>query len=95
MRTATLPDVNERMAHMLGASAADMVGQPSFDYVFPEDLEQAQRLFAVKRGGGMDPFEFRLRRKNGPGVWVEVQGTPMHDSEGVFVGIVGTFTERA
>lgn len=82
---------NETMAAMLGTTAADMIGKPSFEYVFPEDVEAAQRLFQAKSRGDLSSFEFRIRRKDGAPVWVAVQGTPMHDEEGRFRGIVGTF----
>jgi PAS domain S-box-containing protein len=83
---------NDRMAEILGTSPSQMVGQPSFTYVFPEDVEQAQRLFEIKKHGGIDPFRFKLRRQDGSSVWVDVQGTPMHNSVGAFKGIVGTFS---
>jgi len=82
---------NERMAEMLGTSPSEMIGQPSFAYLFPTDVEAAQRLFDAKKGGSAKPFRFRLRRQDGTALWVDVQGTPMHNAVGVFVGIVGTF----
>ena len=83
---------NERMAELLGTSRSEMIGQPSFAYVFPADVEAAQRLFDVKKGGSANPFRFRLRRKDGTALSVDVQGTPMHNTAGVFTGIVGTFS---
>ena|SRR5690349_16431985 len=83
---------NERMAEILGTSASEMVGRPSFAYVFPEDTDEAQRLFAAKTRGDAKPFHFRLRRKDGSAVRVEVQGTPLFNAAGVFRGIVGTFS---
>jgi PAS domain S-box-containing protein len=83
---------NERMAEILGTSPPEMVGCPSFVYVFPEDVEAAQRLFDAKVRGDKKPFRFRLRRKDGSAVWADVQGTPMHNAAGVFRGIVGTFS---
>jgi PAS domain S-box-containing protein len=32
---------NQRMAEILGTTPAEMVGHPSFDYVFPEDVPAA------------------------------------------------------
>jgi hypothetical protein len=32
---------------------------------------------------------FKLRRKDGSAIWVDVQGTPMHNAAGVFTGIIG------
>jgi PAS domain S-box-containing protein len=79
------------MAVLLGTTVDRLLGQPSFDYVFPEDVPGAQRLFELKSRGDMSPFEFRLRRSDGTPVWVSVQGTPMHDESGAFRGVIGTF----
>ena len=83
---------NEQMAEILGTSPSEMVGLPSFRYVFPEDVEEAQRLFETKTRGDIRPFPFKLRRSDGSAVWVDVQGTPMHNAAGEFRGIVGTFS---
>jgi len=42
---------NERMAEILGTSPSEMVGLASFAYVFPEDVDAAQRLFDAKTRG--------------------------------------------
>lgn len=82
---------NAAMCTILGVEPAELIGKPSFDYVFPEDLEAAQRLFESKQRGDPFPFHFRLRRKDGSAIWVNVQGTPMCNVAGDFIGIVGTF----
>jgi len=81
---------NDRMAQILGTSPSALLGHDSFDYVFHEDAPDAQRLFAAKKHGDAESFRFRLRRKDGAAIWVEVQGTPMFN-DGKFNGIVGTF----
>ena len=83
---------NERMAEILGTSPQEMIGQPSFIYVFPQDADAAQRLFEAKKRGDTRPFQFKLRRQDGSAVWAHVQGTPMQDAAGIFNGIVGTFS---
>jgi PAS domain S-box-containing protein len=83
---------NERMAEILGTSPSAMIGQASFAYIYPEDQKAAQQLFEAKKDGGIDPFHFRLRRKDGTAVWVDVQGTPMYNATRKFTGIVGTFS---
>jgi len=65
---------NERMAKILGTSRPEMIGQPSFDYVFPTDVEAAQLLFDVKKDGNANTFRFRLRKKDDTVLWVEVRG---------------------
>ena len=83
---------NDSMAEILGTTAAELSGQDSFLYVYPEDLAAAQRLFAAKQAGSPAPFHFRLRRADGGSIWVDVQGTPLRNAAGRFNGIVGTFT---
>ena len=83
---------NQRMSEILGTSTAEMAGQSSFMYVYPDDLAAAERLFEAKARGDSKPFHFKLRRKDGSGIWVDVQGTPLHNAAGVFNGVVGTFT---
>ena len=82
---------NAAMAEILGESAEELMSKPSFTYVFPEDMEAAQRLFENKQRGDVSPFRFRLRRADGSPAHVLVQGTPMHNVAGEFLGIVGTF----
>ncbi len=83
---------SERMAEILGTTPSEMAGRSSFDHIFPEDLDAAQRLFNAKTNGDKKPFHFRLRRKDGSAVRVDVLGTPMHNAAGTFKGIVGTFS---
>ena len=79
------------MCAILGVESSELIGKPSFDYLFPEDLDAAQRLFESKQRGDPSPFHFRLRRKDGSAIRVNVQGTPMRNVGGEFIGIVGTF----
>jgi PAS domain S-box-containing protein len=82
---------NIAMAEILGTDIPRLIGQPSFSYVYPEDAAAAQQLFDSKSRGDAAPFRFRLRRADGSPIWVNVQGTPMNNAKGEFVGIVGTF----
>ncbi|WP_109489276.1 PAS domain-containing protein [Occallatibacter savannae] len=83
---------NQDMAEMLGTSVSDLLGKDSFLYVFPEDLDEARRLFAMKEGGNRAPFRFKLRRVDGRPVWADVLATPMRNAADQFIGIVGSFT---
>ena len=83
---------NAAMAEILGTTTTDLIGKPSFQYVFAEDAEAAQKLFDNKQRGDPNPFHFKLRRKDGSPIWVDVQGTPMRNAKGEFIGIVGTFS---
>jgi PAS domain S-box-containing protein len=83
---------SERMAEILGTTSTKMAGQSSFDYLYPEDVDAAQKLFEAKIRGDSKPFHFKLRRKDGSAIWVDIQGTPMHNAAGEFRGVVGTFS---
>ena len=83
---------NETMAEILGTTTADLIGSDSFLFVFPADLPEAQRLFSTKQAGSSAPFHFKLQRVDGSAIWVDVQGTPMHNASGRVTGVVGTFT---
>jgi len=83
---------NEDMGQILGTSVADLLGKDSFHYVFPEELDAARQLFDAKQAGNRSPFRFRLRRADGSSIWADVQGTPMHNAAGEFMGIVGSFS---
>jgi hypothetical protein len=61
-----------------------MIGHPSFAYVFREDVAHAQRLLDGKKLGDINPFHFKLRRKDGSVVCVDVRGTPMYNAAGRF-----------
>jgi PAS domain S-box-containing protein len=50
---------NQRMAEILGTTPAEMIGHPSFDYVFPDDIAEAQRLFDSKKRRNISPFHFQ------------------------------------
>ena len=83
---------NAAMADILGTTTTELIGKPSFEYVFPEDAGAAQKLFESKQRGEAAPFHFKLRRRDGSPTWVDVQGTPMRNAKGEFIGIVGTFS---
>jgi hypothetical protein len=57
---------NQRMAEILGTSPLEMIGHPSFAYVFPEDVEAAQRLFDGKKRGDIDRFTSSCAERMAP-----------------------------
>jgi len=89
---ATTLYANAAMGEILGAPPETLIGKPSFEFLYPEDVEAAQRLFDSKQRGDSSPFHFRLKRKDASTIWVDVQGTPMRNAQGEFIGIVGTFS---
>jgi PAS domain S-box-containing protein len=84
---------NRSMATMLATTAEEMIGKPSFTYVFEEDLQRAADLFRNKVAGDREPFEFRLRRADGSWFWASVTGSPFHNASGQTTGLLGTFRD--
>src|SRR5215472_7470388 len=84
---------NRRMAEILGVGYESMPGQSCFDCVFPDELADAQQLFARTLGGDLRPFDFRLRRADGSPIWVSISAMPVYDDAGTTVGMLGLFAD--
>ena len=84
---------NERMAAMLGTDTVSMAGRSCFEFVFAEDLAEAQRQFQLKLGGDGERFDFCFQRADGSTFWACVSGTAMRDESGALVGLLGLLTD--
>jgi two-component system, cell cycle sensor histidine kinase and response regulator CckA len=84
---------NRRMAEMLETDFESMSEQSCLGWVFPEELDDAQRQFARNMGGDTRPFDFRLRRANGSPLWVSISSMPVQDEAGAMVGMLGLFSD--
>ena len=84
---------NQRMAELLGTTVDQLVNRHSFDYLFDEDRDEAEKLFARKMEGDREPFEFRLRQTDGTTIWARISGVPMTDEHGEIKGLLGMFTD--
>jgi two-component system cell cycle sensor histidine kinase/response regulator CckA len=84
---------NRRMAEILAICFESMLEQSCFDYVFPDELADAQRHFARTLAGDRRPFDFRLRRADGSPVWVSISCMPVYDDTDVQIGLLGLFSD--
>jgi PAS domain S-box-containing protein len=87
--------VNARMAAMLGYKPAEVAGRRTFDFIAPEDWERARAHRAeIKEGRpSRSRAGYRLIRKDGTTVDVEMSGSRLLDGQGRFAGGVGMFTD--
>ncbi len=85
--------VNARMTGMLGYEAAEMIGRPLTDFMFPEDVPDHLEKMEARRKGVSDNYERRLRRRDGDTVWVQISATPVFDELRRYQGSFGMFTD--
>jgi PAS domain S-box-containing protein len=86
---------NSSYQEMIGYTASELVGRHFYDFLHPEDVSRALRLFHDLKISGVPDFRFdhRARHKNGDTVWVRTTFTGVKKGGGdeslVFiVGIV-------
>ncbi len=84
---------NERMAEMLGISAAELVGRRLLSFVLPEDEMQCQQYIVNSLEGRAGQFEFRFRRSDGNILYTMAATSPMRDGTDAIVGMLGLYTD--
>lgn len=84
---------NQRIASLLGYTPEELIGRWAFDFVFDEDRERAFHQFAASQHGPINPYDFRLRRRDGSELWVNIAANPVVDEHGVFMGVLAMFTD--
>jgi PAS domain S-box-containing protein len=82
-----------RMAEILRTDVESLAQSSCFDYLFPGDLEEAQRQFGCALAGSRVPFDFRLRRTDGSAIWVSISCKATCDDAGNVVYLLGLFTD--
>jgi PAS domain S-box-containing protein len=93
----TIEFVNQRMAELLGYGRDEMIGRSMYDFIEPNTGAQAIEIIRRRRDGHAEQFDFRLRRKDGQGLWTIVSASPTYDADGRFAGsmaMVSDVTER-
>jgi PAS domain S-box-containing protein len=92
-------DLNGRIAYasthfcdLVGVEHDKIAGRSCFDFVFPEDMNDAKERFQVNKLPYAKPFRFRLRRSDGTAHWTDIQGTTLQTSGGEIYAISATIT---
>jgi PAS domain S-box-containing protein len=85
--------VNARMAEMLGYEREAMVGRSVFDFM-DEDLRGAAgELIERRRSGVREQHEFKLRHRDGRGVYALMKTDPLKDERGNYIGALAVVTD--
>jgi PAS domain S-box-containing protein len=83
---------NAFACELTGFLPDEVVGLSCFDFVFAEDVESATALLEANKARHARPFRFRLRRKDGTPVWVDIQGSAIKTANGPVFGILAAIT---
>lgn len=85
---------NKQFCKNLRYAETEVIGKPIFSF-FYDDKHTAlsQAKLDLRRKGVSDVYDIKMRRKTGEGVWVRVNGKPVYDAGGQFVGSVAIHTD--
>ena len=78
--------VNPKITEMLGYTTEEMVGRSVFDFIPPETTEIMQNYHFRREQGISEQYEFKLVRKDGSTMNVQMAVTPLLNEEGKFRG---------
>lgn len=85
--------VNLHMEKLTGYTAHEMVGHPTYEFIFPEDRDDHEKRLQNRRDGFSEHYERRLRHKDGHEVWTIVSSTPLYGLNSEFNGAFAFFTD--
>ncbi|MFE1745293.1 PAS domain S-box protein [Coleofasciculus sp. H7-2] len=85
--------VNQRTAEILGYPTEEILGRSAFDFLFEEDLAEAQSYYQRMQQGTQEQHDWRWRCKNDRELWVFARNNPILDEEGQFQGLISIFTD--
>lgn len=85
---------NRQFCKNLRHAETEVIGKSIFDFFFDDKhAALSQAKLELRRKGVSDVYDIKMRRKNGEGFWVRVNGKPVYDAQGQFVGSVAIQTD--
>ncbi len=87
--------INQKLANLLGFSSTEMLGRTlssfmDFEAMAIADQECQRRLQAMS--SARVEYDFKLKTKDGGGLWVIVQTKPLFDQNSIYIGSLGMIT---
>ena len=93
-------DLNGQMAFantyfcdLVGVEHSNVKGMSYFDFVFPDDLEAAKKLFEINKLPSAEPFSFTFRRTDGTPVRTDIRGVALQAASGGVYTVSATVTK--
>lgn len=84
--------VNQRMADMLGAKPAELIGARLMEFLDSEDRVAAERNLREWLAKGGDRYR-HLTRRDGKDLWARISSSPVENERNAIVGLLGMFTD--
>jgi PAS domain S-box-containing protein len=85
--------VNQRMAHILGYAAPELIGQTILNYMDEEGRAAAQRYLGRHGLGRELQRDFKLQHRSGQVVWAIISTKTLTNTRGDYIGVLGTVTD--
>jgi PAS domain S-box-containing protein len=82
--------ISPSVKELLGYETEELIGKSDIDLVYQEDqarINESKKRLTADEGGIKEHIEFRLLRKDGSFVWVEVVAKTVLDSNGRLLGL--------
>lgn len=77
---------------LVGVDHDKIGGTSYFDFVYPDDKDEARKMFKSTTTVSAEASNLRLRRADGAVVWVEIRGAALADAHGEIYAISATVT---
>jgi PAS domain S-box-containing protein len=94
-RKGSITRVNQTEAKLLGYTVEEMLGRPIFDFILPEQRDDAKERFLLKiEGRDPDPSGARLYvKRDGTKIYVSIDDVLEKDGEGNVIGVRTTMVD--
>ena len=87
---------NDRFCKTLGYQLAEITGRSFLELVLGEEnVRISKAKLELRKRGVSDSYDILMKKKNGEGIWVRLNGKPVIDSSGEFMGVIVLATEIA
>ncbi|MCW5771712.1 MAG: PAS domain S-box protein [Rhodospirillaceae bacterium] len=84
---------NPRLCQMLGYEFSELEGRPHWDFLEPDQREQALAILKTRGLRAVERREYRYRRKDGSTIWMLVTSNPIVDENGATLGVLGMLVD--
>ncbi len=80
---------NESFCKNIGYTVDEVMGKDVFQLLYKEPYTKIGRAkFELRKKGVSDSYDIQVTKKNGEGLWFRMNGKPLTDANGEFVGCV-------